>query len=264
MQLFYLMLFLFFYFFPSLCIFSSSLFSSGPEPVHSPTVSGLHPRSVTVTWLPPSQPNGIITNYTLYLKPSSVSSSNSSLGPKLSLFPSTEGVFPNLDHNLIPTSIGATPASGLISMSTFNRMTNDSSTTPDAKLNVVNPISSVRPGFTEDKHIDSSHISNTSQGHGSISFHPTEPSTSSVSPGSSPYNPGYSGTSSNTEHFIKHDRLHSPLSSSFSDASDSSSVTVPGNTTSYTFLDLLPYHAYSLQVLHIILCIKWKCHGSML
>uniref|UniRef100_A0A4W6FW95 Usherin n=1 Tax=Lates calcarifer TaxID=8187 RepID=A0A4W6FW95_LATCA len=44
-----------------------------PGPVDSPTISGLHPRSVTVTWDPPSEPNGVITNYTLYLWPSSVS-----------------------------------------------------------------------------------------------------------------------------------------------------------------------------------------------
>ncbi|AWP01780.1 putative usherin-like [Scophthalmus maximus] len=44
-----------------------------PGPVDSPTVSGFHPRSVTVTWVPPSQTNGIINNYTLYLWPSSIS-----------------------------------------------------------------------------------------------------------------------------------------------------------------------------------------------
>uniref|UniRef100_UPI0037E7E888 usherin n=1 Tax=Semicossyphus pulcher TaxID=241346 RepID=UPI0037E7E888 len=38
-----------------------------PGAVDTPAVSGLHPRSVSVTWVPPSQPNGIITNYTLYL-----------------------------------------------------------------------------------------------------------------------------------------------------------------------------------------------------
>uniref|UniRef100_A0A667ZN39 Usherin n=1 Tax=Myripristis murdjan TaxID=586833 RepID=A0A667ZN39_9TELE len=42
-----------------------------PGPVDAPAVSGIHPRSVTVSWLPPFQPNGLITNYTLYLHPGS-------------------------------------------------------------------------------------------------------------------------------------------------------------------------------------------------
>ncbi|XP_053172998.1 usherin [Scomber japonicus] len=79
-----------------------------PGALDTPAVSGLHPRSVTVTWVPPSQPNGIITNYTLYLHPSSVSAldskhssvfsssmtPNSSLGPNSSPAPSTEATVP--------------------------------------------------------------------------------------------------------------------------------------------------------------------------
>uniref|UniRef100_A0A3P8RYW1 Usherin n=1 Tax=Amphiprion percula TaxID=161767 RepID=A0A3P8RYW1_AMPPE len=64
-----------------------------PGPVNPPAVSGLHSRSVSVTWVPPTQLNGIITNYILYLhpssvtffdyKPSSVSSTNLNLKPSL-------------------------------------------------------------------------------------------------------------------------------------------------------------------------------------
>uniref|UniRef100_A0A3B4TAI5 Usherin n=1 Tax=Seriola dumerili TaxID=41447 RepID=A0A3B4TAI5_SERDU len=97
-----------------LFIYSSSCLSAGPGPVDSPTVSGLHPRSVTVTWVPPSQPNGIISSYTLYLwpscissfdfKPSSVSSSNTTLSSCLG--PSS-GLLPNTAHlNSVCTSVG--------------------------------------------------------------------------------------------------------------------------------------------------------------
>lgn len=254
-----------------LSIFSSSPLSAGPGPVDSPNVSELHSRSATVTWDPPSQPNGIITNYTLYLcpQPGSVSSTStildSNLGPRLSLLPSTEGVYLNSGHNLRPTPSYVTPGSGHIFMSTFNRSTNNSSSTirgPKPNL-LSNLISSLRPGVSGDKNIESSRLTNTSHGHGSISFHPTEPSTSSVSPGPLPYNPDNNGTSLNTEHFIQQDPFHSPLSSSFGEASDSSSVTVPGNTTSYTFLDLLPHHTYSLQVLYVIPYRTWYYYGRI-
>ncbi|XP_070762485.1 usherin [Enoplosus armatus] len=182
-----------------------------PGPVDTPAVSLLHPRSVTITWVPPSQSNGIITNYTLYLcpsstssldlKPSSVSSTsttlNSSLGPNPNLLPSIEG----------------------------------DSTRP--KL-LPNPFSSLRPDNTEGNRTESTRGSNTS--HPSLSLS----------------NPQHNATSSNTEHILKQDPFHRPRSGLFSTASDSCSsslsVTVPGNTTSYTFLDLLPYQTYSLQM----------------
>lgn len=234
-------------------------FFAGPGPVASPTVSGLHARRVTVTWVPPSQPNGIITNYTLYLcpEPSSVSSTilDSSLDPKISLLPITEGVYANSGHNPKPTSSRVTSGSGHISMLTFTRGTNGSSMLSPESDVLSNPNSSFRPDITENKHIVSSFVSNTSQGHGSISVHSTETSISSLSPEPSPYNPDYNGTNSKSERVIKQDIL---LSSSFSDASDSSSVTVPGNTTRYTVLNLLPFHTYSLQVFYIILFIKWE------
>uniref|UniRef100_A0A3Q2FNI0 Usherin-like n=1 Tax=Cyprinodon variegatus TaxID=28743 RepID=A0A3Q2FNI0_CYPVA len=45
-----------------------------PGQIDTPTVMGLHPRTVLVTWDPPAQRNGIITNYTLYLYSDSITS----------------------------------------------------------------------------------------------------------------------------------------------------------------------------------------------
>ncbi|XP_074481361.1 usherin [Sebastes fasciatus] len=239
-----------------------------PGPVEAPAVSGLHPRSVTITWVPPSQPNGIITNYTLYLypssvssldfKPSSVSSTSATLGSSSglnpNLLPSTEGAYLNSGHNLRPTSNLTTPGSSLISMSTVNTGSNDSSSTIQyTRPNLLpNPFSSLRPGSTEDNQIQSTGVSNTSQGPASISLHSTEPARVNPSPSLLLPNPEYNANSSNTEHILKQDSIHSTVSGFYNAASDSSSsplsVTVPGNTTSYTFLNLPPYQTYNLQV----------------
>ena len=214
---------------------------AGPGPVDTPAVSKLHPRSVTITWDPPSEPNGVITSYTLYLCLSSVCSSlNYSLGHNLSLLPKTEGAYLNSGHNPIPTSHLTTTGSSFISMSAVKTGSNDSSSTiQGTKPNTLpHHFSSMRPGTTDDN--QSTRGRNTSQGPSSISL-----------PGlflSYPYN----ASSSNSEQ----DPFLGPVSGLFSAASDSSSsplsVTVPGNTTSYTFLDLLPYQTYSLQVQHDI------------
>lgn len=210
---------------------------AGPGPVDTPAVSKLHPRSVTITWDPPAEPNGVITSYTLYLCLSSVCSNlNYSLGHNLSLLPKTEGAYLNSGHNPIPTSHLTTTGSSYISMSAVKTGSNDSlSTFQGTKPNTLpHHFSGVRPGTTNDN--QSTRGRNTSQGPSSISL-----------PGlflSYPYN----ASSSNTEQ----DSFLGPISGLFSAASDSSSsplsVTVPGNTTSYTFLDLLPYQTYSLQV----------------
>ena len=219
-----------------------------------------NPRSVTVTWVPPLQPNGIITNYTLRLWPSSVSSLafkpssisttvNSSLSPISGLLSSTEGADANSVKSLGPTSSLTSPDSNHISTSTFNSGINGSSSPIQGtkpKL-VPKPSSSLTPVPVGDGHINSSHLSNTSQA--------TESSTTSVNqrPGPLLQSPDYNATSSTTESFITQDPSQSPSSSSFSGVSDLSpfplSVTIPGNTTSFTFRDLLPYHTYSLQVL---------------
>ncbi|XP_068172657.1 usherin isoform X1 [Antennarius striatus] len=137
-----------------------------PGPVDTLTVSELHPRSVKITWVPPSKPNGVITSYTLHLCPGSFSSTstnlNSSLHPDSQLLPNNEDGY-------------------------FNSSSNDKS----------NPVQGGRRS-------------------------PEEIS------------------------------LHSPISGCFQTSSASSlsrqSVTVPGNTISYSLLDLQPYKSYSLQV----------------
>lgn len=228
-------------------------FSAGPGPIQSPTVSELHPRTVTVTWIPPSQPNGVITNYTICLRPSTDTTLHPSSALRPSILPPSEGSHLNLGDNLRPPSTRSTLSSRDISTSAFNNGIEDSSniiqgTRPSL---LSKRFSSLRPGVTENKQIESSSVSNTGKGPSSILFHPTEPSTSNPSPRILIDEPDYNRTSSDTEQFIK-DPSHSPISSSSSsssDASDSSSVTLPGNVTSYTFLNLLPYHTYSLQVL---------------
>ncbi|XP_019935888.2 usherin isoform X2 [Paralichthys olivaceus] len=231
-----------------------------PGPVDSPTVSGFHPRSVTVTWVPPLQPNGIITNYTLHLWPSFVSSLdfnpssisrttvNSSLSPTSGLLSSTEGANVNSVKSLRPTSSLTSSDSNHISMSTFNTGINGSSSPIQGTKPrpVPKPSSSLMPVSAEDSHIKSSPVSNTSQA--------TESRTTSVIQRHSPLlqSPDYNATSSNTESLTTQDPSHSPISSSLSGVADLRSfplsVTIPGNTTSFTLRDLLPYHTYSLQV----------------
>ncbi|XP_068597953.1 usherin [Brachionichthys hirsutus] len=129
-----------------------------PGPVDTPTVSGLHPRSVRITWVPPSEQNGVIASYTLHLCPGSFSRTNlnSSLNPNPQLLPNIEGGYLN-----------------------------------------SNPIQGGEPIPKQDSH-------------------------------------------------------HGPITGCFKAASDSSlslnSVTVLGNTTSYTLVGLQPYKTYSLQV----------------
>ncbi|KAI4829884.1 hypothetical protein KUCAC02_001544, partial [Chaenocephalus aceratus] len=145
-----------------------------PGPVDPPAVSELHPRSVIVTWVPPSQPNGMITNYTLYLypsfissldfKPSSVFSTSTTLsstsGLNQSLMPSTEAAHLNPSHDIISTSVPTTPDSRPVSMSTINTGSNNSSSTIQGtrtKL-IPNPFSSMRPGITEENQIESTGV----------------------------------------------------------------------------------------------------------
>ncbi|KAM9860567.1 LOW QUALITY PROTEIN: usherin [Aulostomus maculatus] len=178
-----------------------------PGPVDTPAVTGLHPRSVTVTWVPPSQPNGIITNYTLHLYLTSVSALHSK-----------------------PSSVSSTG------------MRHNSIMTP-------NPSTAPNPGYLSSKHnqMDSTHAGNTSQASGSISFQPLEPSTNS-SHSLLLSNPQYNYTRLDT--VANKDILQTPTSSSLKSISGLAplSVTVSGNITSYTFLELLPYHTYNLQL----------------
>ncbi|XP_051795531.1 usherin [Acanthochromis polyacanthus] len=238
-----------------------------PGPVNPPAVSGLHSRSVSVTWVPPTQLNGIITNYILYLhpgsvtsldyKPISVSSTNlnlkPSLGPDPNLLPSAEGLYLNSGHNFRPmTNLTTAQGSSYISMSSNHTGTNsDSSTIQDTSHNLLpNHSLTLRPSTVEDNQNESTRVSNISQDLSSILFHPTEPSSTSRSPSLSLSNPESSAFTYNTEHFIKQGPILSLIDSSNSATSRSTPLTaiVPGNTTSYAFLDLLPHQTYSLQV----------------
>lgn len=224
----------------------------------TPVVSGLHSRSLTVTWAPPSQLNGIITRYTICLCPSSVCSRSvtlsSSLGPNPSPLPHSEGAGLNLDQNLRTSSL-VTLSSSNTSMATVNTGSNDSSNTiHGSRPNLfTKPVSSLRLGITEDSQSKSMHRTNTTKDLGFTSFHPAEPDAASLnlSPNTLLLNL-YHPSSSDTEPILKKDLVHSPIAGCFSADSDSSSsprsVTVPGNTSSYTFLDLLPYQTYNFQV----------------
>ncbi|XP_060897032.1 usherin [Labrus mixtus] len=241
-----------------------------PGPVETPAVSGLHPRSVTVTWVPPSQPNGIITNYTLYLKPNSLSSFdlkpssvyststtlNSSTDPDQNLLLSTEEAYLDSGQTLAQTFSLTPPASSShISMSNANTNSNDSSRTTQGTSPglLANPYS-LSPGNAGDNQTESTGVSNTSQGPGSFSLLSTKPNNTIVNPSPSPLqsNTNYSPTTTKTKHVQNPASPDSTISTFFSEDSNSTSstlsVSVPGNTTSYTFLNLLPYQSYSLKL----------------
>lgn len=236
----------------------------------TPIVSGLQSRSLTVTWAPPSQLNGVITHYSVCLCPSSVCSRSatlsSSLGPNPSPLPHSEGAGLNSDRNFRTTSGLITLSSSNISMATVNTGSNNSSNTVQgSRPNLfTKPFSSLRPGITEDSQSKSMHRTNATKDLGFTSFRPAEKDAANLnlSPNtllSNLYHP----SSSDTEPILKKDLVHSPISGCFSAASDSSSyprsVTVPGNTTSYTFLDLLPYQTYNFQVQYNSRMLPWKC-----
>lgn len=245
----------------SLCLFSPA----GPGPVDTLSVAGLHSRSVSVSWVPPIQPNGIIRNYTLCLYPNSVtaldytpssvsstsSTISSSLGPFPSLLPRVEDPDPSSAYNLRPTSSLATPQ-GLnhIAMSSVITGTNNGSGLFEDTLN--RHFSTLKPHIVEDSHTSSTKIDNVSKDPRSVLFQSPEHS-NSVGPNPSLSNLEYSESSYNTGHFAQ-DPIYRPTASNFSAVSRSTplSVTVPGNTTTYTFLHLLPYQTYRLQVLHLL------------
>ncbi|KAF7657915.1 hypothetical protein LDENG_00020320 [Lucifuga dentata] len=255
-----------------------------PGPIDAPAVSGLHPHSVTVSWIPPSQPNGLITNYTLFLhtssnsaldtKPSSLSRTsmnlNFTLGPNLSPMTSTatsEGPHLNSGLTLRPTSNLTTTGSNHVSMSPANTGTKNSSIAIQGTLpNLLpNPASSSRPDNSEGNQIGSRNVSNISRGPSSIAFHPTEPntiSTANPSPTHLLSDPEFHVTGPNVVNITKQNPFHWPIPTIISSSSDSSaslSVTVPANTTSYTYFNLLPYQTYTIQV---VACTSVGCSAS--
>lgn len=225
--------------------------SSGPGPVDTPTVRGLHPRTVSVTWAPPSQTNGIITNYTLYLHPgsfisssksSSITNSSLTLSPhpvsNLSTLFSREKTFLNPDSTLM-TSFSLSDRQDSVSLNNTS-FSNASSAIQDT---LKGHFSTLRPPAVEGGPTEPSHATSTSPDRTAVLFYPEELNTSSGNPDLSRstakvdangYDPGLS---------MKQDLISSSSRSTFL------SVTVPGNVTTYTFLNLRPYRTYSLQVL---------------
>ncbi|XP_074522167.1 usherin [Halichoeres trimaculatus] len=238
-----------------------------PGPVDSPAVSGIHPRSVTVTWFPPSQPNGVITNYTLYLspnslssfdfKPSSVNNSsmtfNSSSGPDKSLMTSTEVAYHDKGHTLRQTSSLPTPDPLHMLTSSVNTSSDsDSFSTIQSNYPSILADSSsiLKPETPEDNQVDSSGVSNASQGPGYVSFLSTKPNATSSNPSLGP-------VESNTEYSATETKQTTEKDSNSNvfvfltkdlDKSTTQSVSVLGNITSYTFPNLLPYQSYSLKL----------------
>ncbi|KAM6942982.1 usherin [Xenentodon cancila] len=237
-----------------------------PGALDTPTILGLNSRSVLITWVPPTQPNGIITNYSLYLQPgssvslddepsaspSTSSTLSPSLGPNPELLHITEGAPLNSDSNHTTLSNHTTPqGSSHFSMSSISTESNNGlSTIQDIIHTHPNNFSTLEPRVVEGNETESTHQIKISQVPSTILFHPSEPNSTSVRLSNSLSKTEYSPSSHNPYNVVKRDPFSSPDSSSYSAATGKMplSVTLPGNTTSYTFLSLLPYQTYSLQV----------------
>lgn len=187
-------------------------FFLGPGPVDSPFVQSLNPRSAVVTWGPPLQSNGIIVNYTLYLCINSATVTDTTLISDLTSVTPSNSLKP---HQFPVTDTNFHLGDNL----------NPKLTTPD---------------------LNNSNISVTSH----------NPFTPSLGPSSSLSIENVESNMSQGPILVH----HNPSTSSFMYSSNSlnatllpfmTSATVPGNTTSYTFVGLLPYTTYSLQVLNL-------------
>lgn len=235
--------------------------SSGPGPVDTPTVMGLHSRTVSVTWAPPSQTNGIITNYTLYLHPGSFISSNyksssitvSSLTLSPNPFPNLSTLFSKEKSYLDSDSKTLFNLSRLQDSVSLNdtSLHNGSSAIQNTSHTLNDHFSTLMPRAVEGSQTEPSHQTSTSPDQTTVLFYPEELNATSGNPNLSLSSAKVNANSYNPDLFIKQDPFASPISSSLSTASRSKflSVTVPGNITSYTFFNLLPYRTYSLQVL---------------
>lgn len=199
-------------------------------------MSELHPNSATITWTPPSPPNGIITNYSLCVCPSSVCSRSVALSfssdSKPSLPAYDEAADLNSYQNLRSSSVS--PSSGPIAMSHVSMGSGGGSRTIRGyRFSVPDPASAI----TESAHIISVHRTSPGPSTDSVSSH-AQPTAASVKTNPSPP----SSASPKRESF------HGHMSDCFTAASDSSSVTVPGNITTSSLMDLLPFQTYTLQV----------------
>ncbi|XP_014832285.1 PREDICTED: usherin-like isoform X1 [Poecilia mexicana] len=231
-----------------------------PGPVDSPAIMGLQSRSALITWDPPAQTNGVITNYTLYLYSGSITSSDhdpdsvpstrstytSNLSSKPSVLPNFDGTRQHSDFNFLTLSDPSRPKGSSLNSTSSAGYDNKSSTTKKNTHSLI--FSTSRPGTDENNQMDSSGEITESHDYNIVLFKPTEPKTSSVETNLSLSAPNSTLSSFNPDNFITQDPF--TFSSFVADASRSTplSVTVPGNTTSYTFLNLHPYQMFSLQV----------------
>lgn len=220
-----------------------------------PVVSRLHPRSATVNWIPPSLLNGIIRNFTICLCHSSVCRTNTTISSSLIPNPEPEsntvGSDRNSHQNLSHSSGYMTADSSHIFP--IKRGSNESSRTFQDTGTNVHRNQRLGPGATEGTQIEPIHKTNSSQGPDSMSFQPAKPNAANENSSSSLLlSKLYPAASSHMEPVQKKEPFPSRVFGCLSAISDSSSylqsVTIPGNTTSYTFQDLLPFQIYRFQV----------------
>ncbi|XP_061670381.1 usherin isoform X4 [Syngnathoides biaculeatus] len=194
-----------------------------PGPLDPPTVAGLHSRNVTVIWVPPPQPNGKIQSYSLYLQSDSFSALYNKPGANLepnSSFRSNPSAGPENHYS----SQNMKPALGV--------------TMPGSERHLSHGIQT--PGF--------SYMSQETGPNLLQSIKSTAISGMNQRP-AVPHQ-GYTSSSQNIEHLIKQDVLHSTNSSNLESgfSLSPSPVNVSGSITSYTFLHLVPYHSYNIQL----------------
>ncbi|XP_051920397.1 usherin isoform X1 [Hippocampus zosterae] len=198
-----------------------------PGPLDPPTVSRLHSRNVTISWLPPPQPNGIIRSYILYLQPASV--------PDIFYKPGTK-----MDPN---SSFSSNPSAEKDNLYSSQKVKRSASIVamlgPDRHLSKGNQTP------------ESTHADVSSQVAGSKLLQSSEATdVSGMDQNPAVSHKGHTSSRPKIEHFINQDDFHTTSSSnSLTGFSPSPpSVSVSGNTTSYTFLRLLPYHTYHFEL----------------
>ncbi|XP_077419247.1 usherin isoform X1 [Vanacampus margaritifer] len=197
-----------------------------PGPLDPPTVARLHSRNVTITWVPPSQPNGMIRSYSLYLHPDPVSD--------LYHKPAT-----NLEPNTSFTSDSSTEEDNLYSSQNSKSASTVAMLGSDSHLSKANHTP------------ESTHAGNSSQVNGSNLLQSIESTDiTGVHQNPAVSHKGYTSSRPFIEYLINKDVVHSANSSnSLAGFSPSPpSVNLSGSTTSYTFLHLLPYHSYHVQL----------------
>lgn len=185
-------------------------------------MSALHPRNATVTWTPPSPPNGLISNYSICVCPGPVCSGSVVLSSSSDSNPADRNLGPS---SPAPSSLA--PGSGATPMPHVSLGSDGgSSTIPGSGLG-LGPDSAVT-------HFVSAHANTP----GSVASLPAPPGAAGVETGPSPV----------TSAALKGESSRGRGSDCFTAASDLRPVSVAGNITTSTLLDLLPFQTYRLQV----------------